>query len=386
MKTIDQLLDDLIKTGIGKIENDIPLRDKKILISLHKQIKLGHFLTKNQGDLLLKIFKENHAHISTIIGNIENQIETPLWSNRFRVIQPVRKIYRKKDDLYSFTVEFTWNKRIQQAMSDLSKQLQGNLGHYSNKAFSIQLTEKNIHLIVSKLQPLKFEISEEILTYYEEICRILNNPNPLPEINLLENNKIFDHLYSEIGGIHSKKDLLICDRQIRFQYAFRSENSAKSLVEKIAARGRPKIYIKSSQYGINEVFDSIHQLTRFPCLVILSGHESLESLDKLKKISEFCSPSVYFRFDNTNDNNIQFNTFVTENNFNQMLNEKTQVVVLANNKLPKFMFKSNWYPKSVISFTNNFRTNKTSIWCDAVDLQIYYTDKPPMIGSADAIV
>lgn len=386
MKTIDHLLADLVKTGVGKLDSSIPIRDKKILISLHKQIQCGNFLTKNQGDLLIKILKENYQSTEAIVGDHISLLENPLWGQSFRVIQPVKKIYRNKDNLTSFVVEFTWNKRLQQTMSELSKNLQGSLGTYSNKAFNIMLTEKNIYLVVNKLKPMKFEISEEINKYYQEICSIIDNPKDVKEVNLLENEKIFNSLYNEIGGINEKKNMLLVDRQIRYQYAFFNENNDYSLTNKLASRKNNKVWIKNSIYTLSELFESLQELKRFPCLIILSGHESVESLEKLTSIAQFADPSVYFRFDNNSDNNVKFNTFVTENNFNKRLTKDTKMVVLANNKLPKFMFNSGWYPKSVISFTNNFRTNKTSVWCDAVDLQIYYTEKTPMIGGADALV
>ena len=34
---------------------------------------------------------------------------------------------------------------------------------------------------------------------------------------------------------------------------------------------------------------------------------------------------------------------------------------------------------------HNFKNNKTSVYCDAVDLIVYYNDKRPL-GGADAIV
>jgi hypothetical protein len=50
------------------------------------------------------------------------------------------------------------------------------------------------------------------------------------------------------------------------------------------------------------------------------------------------------------------------------------------------MLKSSWYPASVISFSTNFKNNKTSIYCDSTDLIIYYTNKQPLGGGIDAIV
>ena len=72
--------------------------------------------------------------------------------------------------------------------------------------------------------------------------------------------------------------------------------------------------------------------------------------------------------------------------FNKNLTTDTKVIGIANNKLPKFIINHEWYPKTVITFSNNFRNNKTSFYCDSVDLIVYYNDKQPIVGGVDAIV
>lgn len=393
MKTIDDLLSTLIKHGVGKFDKSVPVRDKKILISLDKQIGYGNFLTKNQGDLLIKIFKENEVNFKNILGLDYDAVITPTWSKPFRVIQPVRKIYRKKDNFTQFVVEFTWNKRLQQHMVELNKELQGTITTVSNKTFVIPLTEKNIYLVVSKFKPLKFEISTDIEEFYQEIKEIIERKDTPNEIDFKKNIKIFDRLMNEIDHSNISNSLLLQDRQIRYQYRFSSESVSENLVYNIAGRSQPRVWIKDSSHTLTDLISSLYQLGRLPILLILSGHESADCLEKLIKFNDALkfneiedTPSVYFRFDNTGESNVKFNTFVNENNFNKRLHSGTKVVVLANNKLPKFVLQSNWYPKSVISFTNNFRTNKTSVWCDAVDLQIYYTERQPIIGGSDVIL
>lgn len=393
MKTIDNLLADIVRLGVGKLDNSVPLRDKKILVSLDKQINFGNFLTKNQGDLLIKIIKENENSFKKFLGDALEHIDTPLWSRPFRVINPVRKIYRKKDSLFYFVVEFTWNKRLQQVMIDLNKEIQGATVSASNKIFTIPLTEKNLLQVVNKLLPLKFEISEEIEKFYYEIKEIVDTKTSPQELDLHSNVLIHKKYRSDVGEENLKSELLNLDRQIRYQYQFLPKNLPNSLIEKIAARRQSKIWIKENSYTLSEIIKSIDQLIRFPLLVIVNGHDSIDALDNVKKLKIALEqnqihirPSVYFRFDNTGENNIKFNTYINENQLNNRLSEDTKIVVLANNKLPKFILQSSWYPKSVISFTNNFRTNKTSVWCDAVDLQIYYNDKQPIIGGTDAIL
>jgi hypothetical protein len=126
---------------------------------------------------------------------------------------------------------------------------------------------------------------------------------------------------------------------------------------------------------------------------VFNGHESKECLENLKKVqlaldnnSITSNIGIYFRFDNTNDTNKKFNQLVSDTNYNSQLDSSTIVAGIANNKLPKFMVKNTWYPRSVISLTNSFKTNKTSVYCDAVDLQIFYNDRQPIIGGVDALM
>ena len=94
---------------------------------------------------------------------------------------------------------------------------------------------------------------------------------------------------------------------------------------------------------------------------------------------------IYFRFDNTTEQNKIFNDLINTLKYNSKLDKNTKIVGLANNKLPKFLVKDQWKPNSIISFTNNFKNNKTSVYCDDVDLIIYYHDKAPL-GDIDAIM
>ena len=83
MVTIDNLLLDLYKNGIEHLGKDVPSRDKKILLSLSRQLMSGNFLTENQGNLLLKIFKENKKYLTDIFQNKVSALDDPSWSKSF---------------------------------------------------------------------------------------------------------------------------------------------------------------------------------------------------------------------------------------------------------------------------------------------------------------
>ena len=126
-------------------------------------------------------------------------------------------------------------------------------------------------------------------------------------------------------------------------------------------------------------------------LFVFNGHDSKECLQNLKKMEkslkkcDLNNVGIYFRFDSAGDSNKDFNASISHLGYNVKLDKQTLVAGIANNKLPKFMLKNGWYPSSVISFSNNFKGNKTSVYCNAVDLIVYYNDKRPL-GGADAIM
>jgi hypothetical protein len=62
------------------------------------------------------------------------------------------------------------------------------------------------------------------------------------------------------------------------------------------------------------------------------------------------------------------------------------VAIIANGKLPKFFLKTEWYPDATVSFSNQFRNNKTSIYCNNCDMIVYYNTLAPLTGVVDAIV
>jgi len=105
----------------------------------------------------------------------------------------------------------------------------------------------------------------------------------------------------------------------------------------------------------------------------------------LEKISMDDHVVIYFRFDGGNDTNKVFNNTISKLGYNSFLSDDVQVVGIMNNKLPKFMVSSNWQAKSVISFSNNFKNNKTSYYCNDVDLIVYYNERRPL-GDIDAIM
>jgi len=392
MNSTDAILTILFSTTPYRLNQDIPSRDRKILSSLWRQITSGHFLTENQANLLVKIFKENLSLLDFNDTKILNLIDTPVWSQSFRTVEQIRKLYISDDEEKTITIEFSYNKRVKEQLSKITKEIDGFISSVSTKKFNISLTEKNVLIIVKNLKNLNFEIDQKITDFYQEITAILKAKENIFELSKIENKKLISNLSEDVGNTDHASTLLLEDRKIRYQYSISSKISPSGLTEKIAIRTSPKVFINKKTTELSEIVESLVNLKRLPILFIFSGHESKDSIQDLQNLSASLEKNsinsdigIYFRFDNITDSNKEFNETVNLLNYNSVLSPDTKIVGLANNKLPKFIMKEKWRPNSVISFTNNFKNNKTSVYFDNVDLIIYYHDREPL-GDINAIV
>jgi len=392
MITVDTLLIELFRQGIEKLSENIPLRDKKVLISLAKQINSGHFLTENQAKLLVKIFNENSEHIFSSLPEQKMAVESPTWSSPFRIIEQVRRIFLNKDTDSRIIVEFTYNKRLRQLVTDLNKTIDGQMISLNPKQYSLPLTEKNIHLVVGTFMSHKFDIDPIILKFYEEISEFHASTVNQFDVFNLSNEKLSTAIKHDIGEISESNLILLNDRRMKFQYSIFPKNPEISLKNAIANRPGNRVWVDSTSTTLDDLVAALQELNRLPALFVFNGHESKDCLQNLQKMSKSLKNNgingnvgVYFRFDSNTDSNKEFNSTVSNLGYNAKLDSNTKVVGIANSKLPKFLLQANWYPKSVITFSNNFKGNKTSVYCDAVDLIVYYNDKRPL-GGADAIV
>ena len=391
MITTDVLLIELFQQGIEKLNSGIPGRDKKILISLARQIISGNFLTENQSNLLVKILKENLQHLSTVDTTSLSAIESPTWTKPFRIIDQVRKIYINKD-AEKLLVEFTYSKKLRQLIGELNKQLEGQMAAVGSKQYTIPLTEKNIYNVVNTFKPYGFNIDDNVMGFYNDISKFLKSNNTQFDIFSTTNEKLLTAIKSDVTDISDHNLVLLNDRRLKFQYSIYSKDAEVSLKNSLANRPSTRVWIDSKTTTLNDLISALKDLNRLPMLVIFNGHDSKECLQNLKRLSTSLNNNniesnigIYFRFDNVNDGNKDFNNTVSQLGYNSVLGNQTVIAGIANNKLPKFLLKLPWYPKSVITFSNSFKNNKTSIYCDAVDLIVYYNEKQPL-GGADAIV
>jgi len=396
MLTIDNILLTIEQHGIDKLNSSVPVKDRRILKNLVRMIQMPAFITESQGRLLIKILQENMEALDFIGSELIPSLKNPSWSRSFKTVEIVKQISIIKNSAgESFIdIECSFNKEIKKSLTTITRNIEGSASTVTlGRRTSFLLTEKNLYNIVKEFDKHNFDKSEQVIKLYNDVCSLdLSGTKNSLDIHKTTNVKLKNRLIKNIGVIDSTNMLLLEDRKIEFQYNVNSNLDDSTLANKIAKRTNTKIFINSSEYTLLDVAQAIRQLRKMPALCIFDEYDagaSVKNLKIVKTVVDAVDPTinvgVYFRFNNAGDGE-QFNKLISEYSFNKQLDNNNRVSVIANGKIPKFFLKSDWYPKTVISFSNQFRNNKTSVYCNSCDLIVYYTSSKPMIGTVDVIV
>ena len=396
MLTIDNILLKIEEHSIDKLNSSVPVKDRRILKNLVRMIQMPSFITESQGRLLIKILQENMEALDFIGSELIPSLKNPSWTKSFKTVDVIRQLSISKNSSGNsfIDIDCSFNKEIKKSLVTLIRNIEGaTFTIISGKRTSILLTEKNLYNTVKELDKHDFDKSEQVIKLYNEISSldVLGTKDSF-SIHKTSNIKLKNRLIKNIGAIDSTNMLLLEDRKIEFQYNVTGNLDDSTLANKIAKRTNNKIFINSSEYTLLDVAQAVRQLRKMPALFIFDEYDasaSVKNLKLVKTIVDAVDPTinvgVYFRFNNAGDGE-QFNKLISEYGFNKQLDNNNRVSVIANGKIPKFFLKSDWYPKTVISFSNQFRNNKTSVYCNSCDLIVYYTSSKPMIGTVDVIV
>ena len=392
MQTVDTLLHSIVDHNDFLNNFAIEQKTKKTLVSLSRQLKKGHFFTEKQGRLLIGLLNEIKQE-KVINDNFDLKLlENPLWSEPFRTIEVVKKIYFEDEKKVNFIVEFSYDKEVKRKIHEAMKKTNGYSDTLHSGKYLFPVTEKNIAVVIDSLIDEEFEIDEILMNFYAEIKQIQKNGDTNINSLLNQKEKIIECIKDEISEDNTDVDLILLDRRIRYQYTFEYKNVKDSLTFKIANRKNSHVWIDNKNYKLEDIFNSLMELNRLPVLLIFNKNDIAESIKILETLKTIVNQhnnlnvGIYFRADNTSDINKKFNANISDNGFNKFLDDTISVVGITATHLPKFMLKTQWYPKSVISFTNSFRQNKTATYCNAVDLILYHTEHTLLSGAKDEIV
>ena len=393
MLTIDDLLNKIELHGIDQLSSSIPNKDRRILKNLAKMIKMPAFITESQGRLLVKILQENLESLHFIGANLIPSLRSPTWSKTFRPMDSSRKIsiIKDADGNSIIDVECSFNKDIKRILQNINKEMDGQIFKTQTRHCHFLLTEKNLLAVVNNLKKFNFELTSQVNSLYKDILAI-NKQEIFKsfDIETIDHKSLRSLLSNEIGS--DTNVVLLNDRRIKYQFTVANSVSEDSLQAKLSIRENPKVFVNKERYQLIDLLVALQDLKRNRIMAIFDEYDVKSCIHNLESIhSTFnelgINPNigVYLRFPNDGEGQ-RFNELVSEYGYNKQLNEQCGLAVIANGKLPKFFLKTDWYPNATISFSNQFRNNKTSIYCNSCDMIVYYNTQAPLIGVVDAIM
>lgn len=392
MTTVDNLLLKITSQTLRPIEDFMSAKDARLVRSIATAVKSPNFVTENQSNLLVKILKNYLPNIVALENDAESILDLTTWSKSFRVVEQVRKIYLQTTETgeNAIFVEFTFSSAVRKILNNISKNIQGGVQTISSKLSMVELTEKNIVILLDSLKSQKFEIDQKIQDFYkivkkwnlnEECGHLFFGENLYPSIKTA--------LTDEFSEIATNADNLILDRSLRYQFFVeKTEKNPEILEDFIVSRTQAKLWVDSNKHSLQNLLSTLKNLNRLPALVVFDSWGTDGCLENLKKLSFsleengiFDNVGIYFRLGNDGTGK-DFNTLIGEKKYNAKLGNDTIIAGVQTGKLPKFFLKDcSWEPKSVIVLGNNLRHSKTAVYSNRCDLIISYSDKPSIFES-----
>jgi hypothetical protein len=384
--------------ALSKLQNFKLHEDNhKIMFSIAKQVFRGTALTQRQYTLVQKLLVDYYTPQFDA-----HEIDLQACIKRLR--DPLRKINEEHwiklldyKDMKMLVIRFPFNKKVLKHIEDLKNSVDKEYFYEKHQHF-FPFEEKYVMRLVTiaKRFEKKFNIEQPIMDIYNQLVEFDNNKqNYIPGIydykiaNLP--SKGLEHCVNSIGKEPSQTNLWkYYDRRYLYGFEWIDENAVLEsfkhcslLTAKITQRPHPQICIDSAKWSLDHVLASIQELDRYPLLIVLDNKLAHDQLIELhRRFVNFIPTeemSVMFRLDSPKGN--EFNHFIRENHLNNIVDNKTKIVYINSNKVPKPLIKTQWKP--VCAFTLGSKRNYTKVdgYVSTSDLYIQYDTDVSAFGT-----
>lgn len=358
--------------------------EKAIFSSINRQVKKGNALTDRQFLLIKNKLIEKKSHLD--IDNFDEIVE--------RTSMPFRKIDRhqfvsieKSDSVFNgipcIKIRFPFNKKT---ISDLEKISTKYRGIYSHQKGShehyFKLHEPAILDIVEIFSNKNFSIDPQLIEYAQQVKEYKNHPETfVPGIYNLELKNFRDSaaefIKKEMGEITSSNLIKLYDRKRRYGIEHVDCDNPGGLLGHIVFRKDRDVLVNPEIWSIDHVVESLVKLDRFPLLVLIDDGNELEQVSKVFNAFSGVVPSekqiCLFRVEN--DSKYNLNNYIQDKNFNNFLDETTEIVYIVKSKLPKLLLRVDWKPMCVYALSSARTNNYVSLYTDDTSDLVIYQDK-----------
>mgnify|MGYP003115234603 FL=1 len=157
------------------------------------------------------------------------------------------------------------------------------------------------------------------------------------------------------------------------------------LADAVANRKGKIVEIDATKWTTAQVVDSLVQLNRFPLMVVITKDRSaVEQLkqwhDLFKCVIAKEKMSCVFRLDTQNHS--EFNQYVKDQRLNNKVTPETEIVYVLETKYPNTLQRAGWSPIASlgVSHSQRYNSTKVSLAVEDMDLSIFYSSQPSIIG------
>lgn len=399
MKTVEDCIE--ILAGMQQHEGTFELErsDYNLVTSLARQTFKGTAYTDRQCELAREKvlhyktqYEDNGYDIEVAIENLRMPLREVDRSRWVRVVDsPDTLLERHQSEGPWIAVRFIFQKKLIGNIETIKRNVGEGIYDKENKIHYFPFTEKTVYEIISAFnESNNFEVEEQLKEYYGKLLKMKENEEGyLPGIYSLKlknlHEKSFEYAISSIGEPNIDNLCRYYDQKDKFGLNYfddedltKSLRSLTALSQKVINRNKSQVQINSKQYTIENLAETVLELYRFPLLIVLTEKDCYSELVQFHKAfngiisNESCS--VLFRLDNDSDG-VNFNQYVKHNNLNNLVDNNTKIVYISNNKIPKPMLKSDWFPSAAITTdTSRSPGAKTDSYLQGLDLVIHYDD------------
>jgi len=367
--------------------------DVSLIYSLAKQTVQGTGYTDRQHEL---VKTKLSAYSGQFVENGYENIQDYFDILRLNLRSIDRSKYIKKID-NKLAVRFVFSKKLIARLDEIKRYTKHLEYDKQNKIHYFEYDEKSIYYIVEAFSNGDFEICETVQDDYRKIKNMKNNRKDfVPSLRGLSlfnlNNKAFDYAVSSIGPVSQENFLHYYDRRELIGLADFDEDELYEAIQQVTPltasilkRDNKNVLVNSKKYSMQQLFESMLELNRFPLMIVLQEKLAYSQLrDTYNLLNGFINKneiSVLFRLDNTQDG-IDFNQYIQKHNLNNKVDKTTKVVYISDNKVPKPLLQLDWDPVAAIQFEAGRRSsnNKIMHYLETLDLSISYdSDASPFL-------
>jgi len=394
--TIEDALEILGGMAARAVNVRIDIGEQNLVRSLARQVFRKTALTDRQLDLAIKKIEKYRQGLEQNFVNVE------LLLNEKPLRMPLREIdrtqlislYVDSNKKLKVLIKFVFSKKFAGLWGALQDELNVHPEDRKGEKHLI-FNEQDFYKIVNALQPLGFELTPVAQRYYEKIEEISENPdNFAPYLDLVEDQLVLknvnfrcqEYLDKEFPDVKGSDFLVFLDRLKNCGILHKNpkiiekinEFTQDSLIKNILVSTETRFRINPQEHSHTKVFDILDQLKQWPVLIIVDENKEVISTTKdlCHALMARLNPNevtVFFRLENGNPDQMEFNQFVRDNHLNNYIDSKTRVVFVSKNRIPKPLFSADWHPRTALVISNH-EFGKTSAYLNDFSTVYYYNN------------